>query len=159
MSERTLGLADQALLRRLGEIARTADGAPDHVYEAGRAALGLRRLDAELAELIADSNVELAGVRSTMTDARLLSFEAEGLGVEVQVSPFGAALVLLGQIVPPPGLTGGHARLEARDGTTISVQLDADGGFRFAGVTADLVRIHVELNGASAAVTTTWVWL
>lgn len=158
MSEQTVGAADQALLLRLGEIARTADGAPDYVYELGRAAFTLRRLDTELADLVADSNLDLAGVRSTMTEARLLSFEAGSLGVEVQVSLFGGAVVLLGQVVPPPGLTGGTVRLELRDGATTSVDLDAEGGFRFAGVTADLVRFHVEVPGANA-VTTTWVWL
>ena len=78
--------ADQELLLRLGVLARAADPAPAEVLELGRAALSMRRLDAELAELVADSDAALAGVRGAGSTVRLLTFEAGELVVEAQVS-------------------------------------------------------------------------
>ena len=75
---------DTALLLRLGAIAAEVDPVPDLVLEAGRAAFLLRRLDAELAELVADSATDRAGVRGG--DDRLLSFEAGETSLELQVT-------------------------------------------------------------------------
>lgn len=153
-----VGAEDEALLSKLGELARQADPVPDLVYELGHAAFALRRLDAELAELVADTALDpLAGVRSSDVATRLLTFEAGELVVEVEVSGAGADRVVLGQVVPaPPGR--GTVRLEHRDGSSAGASLDGLGGFRFDAVPAGLVRLHVEAHGV-APVTTSWVRL
>lgn len=148
---------DEAMLVRLGRIAEAVDPPPPLVYELGHAAFALRRLDAELAQLVADSAFETAGVRGG-GDARLLSFEGGDLALEVQVTPSGEHGEVLGQVVPPPRSTGGVVRLEMREGVSLSAQLDEVGGFRFDDVPLGLVRFHVELPDV-AAVTTTWVSL
>lgn len=152
-----VGPDDEALLVRLGAVARTADPAPDLVRELGRAAFAMRRLDAELAELVADSAVDaLAGVRATAVSGRLLTFESAGVTVEVEVStaPSGG-LTLVGQVVPAGD--GGLVRLEARDGQSRSVELGEVGTFRFDAVAPGVVRLHVEHDPGTAVVTTSWV--
>src|SRR5262249_46475986 len=52
---------DEALLERLRAICAEVDPVPDLVFQAARAAFTLRRLDAELAELVLDSADEPAG--------------------------------------------------------------------------------------------------
>lgn len=151
-----LSAADEALLVHLGEVGRAVDPVPAHVLELGRAALALRDLDSELAELVADSAVEMVGVRSASAETRLLSFEAGDLAIEVQVSSVGGRPTLLGQVVPVPATAGGVIRLESQNAATATSDLDSLGDFRFDTVPDGLVRLRVELPGATA-VTTTWI--
>lgn len=146
---------DTQLLRRLGGIAQAADPVPPLTRELGRAAFTLRRLDselAELAELVDDSAVSLAGVRSAGSDARLLTFHADELVVEAQVTGAGDRLVLLGQVmqVETPKAT---VRLEAADLSRADVELDDLGAFRFDGIPAGTVRLVVELPGGRSVAT------
>lgn len=157
MTTPSMDPADEAILARLGRVAEAVDPAPPLVYEMGHAAFAMRRVDAELAQLISDSAFETAGVRGE-AQARLLSFEAGELVLEVQVTPTGDQAQVLGQVVPPPGASAGVVRLEVREGTSLSSPLDEVGGFRFDGAPLGLVRFHVELPDV-AAVTTTWVSL
>ena len=157
MSTPSIDPADEAMLEYLGRLAEGIDPAPPLSYELGRAAWAMRRVDVELAQLISDSAFETAGVRGE-EQARLLSFEAGEILMEVQISPAGDRGQVLGQIVPPPGTSAGVVRLEVRDGTSLSAPLDEVGGFRFEGVPLGLVRFYVELPDV-AAVTTTWVSL
>lgn len=155
MSTPSVNPADEAVLVRLGRAAIAIDPPPPLSYQFGYAALSVRRLDSELAELVADSTLEIAGVRGG-GEARLLSFEAGELSVEVQLTPSGDRVAVLGQVVPPPADSGGVVRLESRDRTAVTAELAQVGGFRFDSVPEGLVRFHVELPGASS-VTTTWV--
>jgi hypothetical protein len=156
MSTPSVDPADEAMLLRLGRVAESVDPAPAIVYEVGRAAFAMRRLDAELAELVGDSALETAGVRGD-GQARLLTFQAGELLIELQVTPSGDHCGVLGQVVPPPS-SGGFVRLEVQAGVALSAGLDDAGGFRFDDVPLGLVRFQVELP-AAAAVTTTWVSL
>lgn len=147
--------ADDAMLARLRRVAQAVDPAPPLVYEMGHAAFALRRLDAELAQLVADSSFEAAGVRGT-GESRLLSFEAGELAVEVQVTPAGHRRGVIGQVVPPPA--NGIVRLESHGGDTVTAELDGVGGFRFDDVGGGRVRFSIELPDAPPVVTT-WVSL
>jgi hypothetical protein len=96
--------ADDELFDRLAATLRDADEPPEHVVELARASFGLRRLDAELAELVADSAMEAtpAGVRHDGRATRMLTFEAGDAEIEVQVSAAGAGdWQIVGQVVPP----------------------------------------------------------
>jgi len=150
--------ADQSLLEDLGQIAAELDPAPPLVTELGRTAFLMRRVDAELAQLVADSLLETAGVRSAHSGTRLLSFEAGDLCVEVQVSPVGDQLLVLGQVAPSPSKGEGVVRLEGTGGALDRAELDDLGSFRFDAVRPGLARLHVTLPDAQP-VTTSWVTL
>jgi len=97
------GHAEEALAERLRRIAAEADPVPNLVLESARAAIALRRLDAELAEIMHDSEVdEIGAVRGPADDAegdvRLLSFEASGVSITAQISVSGAGRTLFGQV-------------------------------------------------------------
>src|SRR5262249_7326628 len=81
---------DEALLERLRAICAEVDPVPDLVFQAARAAFTLRRLDAELAELVLDSADAPAGAVAVRAagpaDIRMLSFTAGPLRVELQVT-------------------------------------------------------------------------
>lgn len=144
--------ADESLLRRLGAIAEEADPVPGPVLEAARAALSMRRLDAELAELVHDSALEAAGVRGP--GERLLSFEAGGFCLELQVTPRGRRVDLLGQL---DGLTAtGAAVTVESSGGPLEAAVDDQGTFRVRDVAAGRIRLHVTVRGRPA-VTTSWV--
>jgi hypothetical protein len=131
-AERSRWTSDDALMARLGQLFREYDAPPETAIELARQSFGLRTIDAELAALTADSRAEgqLAGVRAVGTDAgpRLLTFEAAGLAVEVEVSGSGRVRRLLGQLLPP-----GPATIEVRQpSATVPLRVDSDERGRFA---------------------------
>src|SRR5262249_28448010 len=78
---------DERLLEELRQLVREVDPVPDDVTSFARAALGWRRIDAELAELLSDSVLEseaLAGVRG-VARARVVSFRASDLELDVEI--------------------------------------------------------------------------
>lgn len=99
---------DDELLARLAATVAGAEEPPDAVAELARLSFGLRRVDEELAELVADSALDVApvGVRAGTGAPRLLTFEASETELELQVTPTGTlggadGWELLGQVVPP----------------------------------------------------------
>ena len=124
--------ADDELFDRLAATLRGAEEPPEQVVELARASFGLHRLEAELAELVADSALEVtpAGVRGDVAAPRLLTFEAGDAEIEVQVSRAeGAGWQLLGQVVPP---SAAALRLEPGDPSLAPVEGDADELGRFS---------------------------
>ena len=143
---------DAALLTRLGAIARVADPVPDAVRQFGRASFGLRRLDAELAELTSDSDELLVGVRSAGTDVRLLTFEADDVVIEAQVSTTGFKRSVLGQVLEVEAATG-VVYLESAYDSCDDVTLDELGSFRFDDLPVGTVRLVVTLDGGKSVAT------
>jgi hypothetical protein len=99
--------ADDALLAELGEVLR-ADGPTADVIAAAKELFTWRTVDAELAALTFDSLLDddPAAVRATAAAPRLLTFEAAGVTVELEVeldvgAASGASRRLVGQVVPP----------------------------------------------------------
>jgi hypothetical protein len=133
MSE-TLDPPDAVLLDRLRPLVDAEDPVPPEVLAAARASSTWRRVDEELAELTADSLDLAAGVRGGA--ARLLTFEAGGLTIEVEVSADGAGLRVLGQVVPPQVA---RVRIEQPGGAT-DATADALGRFRATGVMSGSAR-------------------
>jgi hypothetical protein len=136
----------------LRSVIERADPVPSAVVEAARAAYAWRTIDAELAELTADSAMAEAGVRSSSAP-RLLTFEGPGVEVEVEVAENGPTRRLSGQLVPI-----GPAQITVRwaDGTT---QAAADDLGRFAvdGIPAGKVSLLVLRAGAVQPIVTSWI--
>jgi hypothetical protein len=121
---------DDELLARLAATLRGAQDPPADVAELARLSFGLRDLDAQLAELVADSAVDApVGVRASTDTARLLTFVGEQAEVELQVTPAGDRWAMLGQVVPPgPALV----RAEPAVPGQAAVEAGADDLGRFA---------------------------
>ncbi|MBL6278392.1 hypothetical protein JMF97_19720 [Micromonospora fiedleri] len=157
--------ADDRLLAPLGELIRAADPPPAMAVELAKQSFGLRRVDTELAALVADSALDpvgsaiRAGEQGTLP--RLLTFEVEGpddtpQAVEVEVSGSGPYRRLLGQLHPP-----GAARIEVRQpGGDAAAAVDADdqGRFVVAEVAVGLMRLTWHRPGRGA-IATAWVRL
>ena len=151
--------SDDALLTRLDRLLADADPVPDAVLAAARASLGWRALDAELdvelARLVADSLVSSGDVRGAA--ARLLSFEAGELTLEVEVSPVGTRLRIVGQVVPPRPAS---VRAEQPGGTGIRVAADELGRFTIGDLPAGPTRfVCAPAEGDGAPVCTEWTLL
>jgi hypothetical protein len=122
---------EDELFRRLTEMLSPQHNPPAMVTELAKQSFGLRTVDAELAALIADSEVEgtaAAVRRGAQADVpRLLTFETPGLLVELEIGGSGDGRRILGELIP-----AGVARIEARQpGATGSHLVDADEDGRF----------------------------
>lgn len=138
------GAEDDGLMAELRAMAAQHDPVPLEATAAARSAIAWRTMDAELAELTADSSVapqELTGVRGVGAPA-LLTFDAADVSVEVEVmeQPDGRRR-LLGQLIPT-----GPGSVEIRHGAgSVSVTADEVGRFTAADLPAGplSLRCHV----------------
>jgi hypothetical protein len=136
----------------LRSVIGRADPVPPAVVEAARAAYTWRTIDAELAELTADSAMAAAGVRSTSAP-RLLTFEGAGVEVEVEVAQAGSTRHLSGQLVPV-----GPAQVTVRwAGGTKEATADDLGRFAVEGIPAGSVSLVVARAGAQHPIVTSWI--
>ena len=79
---------DEELLGELRRAVADLDPVPASVTEFAKAALGWRRIDADLAELLADSALEperLAGTRAGAASVRSVTFRADDLELDLEV--------------------------------------------------------------------------
>jgi hypothetical protein len=136
--------ADDALLLELRTLAALHDPVPLDAVAAARSAIAYRTMDAELAELTADTSVEprVAGVRGAAAPA-LLSFDAIDLTVELEVVETAGARRLLGQLVPP---RPGTVQVRHRGGTS-TVTADEVGRFSADHVARGPVSLRCEVEG------------
>jgi len=122
---------DEALMAELRRIAAEVDPVPPGVIDAARAAILTRRLDHEIAELIADSTDANSGllfeaVRGPgVAESRLLTFDGGGVQVDVDLEPAGAGLRMIGQFTGPVTECG----VEHGDGGALEVDVDELGRF------------------------------
>lgn len=117
---------DDELLAELRALASGADPVPPSAIAAARSAIAWRTMDAELAELTSDTSVEgqLAGIRSAATSV-MLTFDALGLTVEIEVLEVAGRRQVVGQLVPY-----GPGTVEVRSGTgAVTVPVDVVGRF------------------------------
>jgi hypothetical protein len=140
------------LLTALRNVVANADPVPPSVVEAARAAYVWRTIDAELAELTADSAMATSGVRSSSAP-RLLTFEGAGVEVEVEVAETGSTRRLSAQLVPV-----GPAHVTVRwSGGTKETTADEFGRFAVEGVPAGSVSLIVERVGVEHPIVTSWI--
>lgn len=146
---------DDELFDELREAVVAADPVPERVIDGARLAYGWRRIDAELAELLRDSNLEaepLAGVRGAAA-VRSLTFRVGDLTIEVDVAPDGDARSVNGQLVPPQAAT---VLLRHASGDW-EAEVDDLGRFELHDVPPGLVSLRCSLTGAGGVYETEWV--
>lgn len=138
---------DDSLEARLRQVTAEADPVPDHVVADAKALFTLRDLDAELAELVADSWVDEPSVltRALVADVRMLSFACGDVTIELDVDTdpvsgrvhlHGVAIGATGEVVVvltghrlSVPLVGGHFDLELPSGGPLRLELTRpDGG-------------------------------
>lgn len=151
---------DELLVADLRALVAAADPVPQIVSEAAKAALGWRRLDADLAELLSDSSLDtgaLALARGSGAPVRSVSFSTEQLTVDVDVHVDGERRTLLGQLSPPAAAAIEVQR--ADDGAPAVARSDRLGRFRVSVPAGRPIRLRVlgARPGGAAAVETSWI--
>jgi hypothetical protein len=149
---------DDALEQELSELLGRADPMPPTVMEAGRAALGWRRLDAELAELLADSALgsgELALARGAEVPVRSVTFGTGRRAIDLDIDVHGERRTLRGQLSPPVQAT---IEVQRQDGTTLA-SVTADGFGRFVAELPSAGTIRLRLSGDPelGSIETAWI--
>jgi hypothetical protein len=121
-------LDDAELEDQLRQIAARFDPVPPQLLDAAVDSCTWRTVDSDLAELVFDSLADdhVALVRGR-EQARLLSFEASGLIIDLEVTGSGPDRTIIGQLAPPQ-----RAAVEIRQGSNVT-GLDADELGRFSG--------------------------
>jgi hypothetical protein len=151
---------DDQLLGELRRIATDLDAVPEDVTGFAKAALGWRRIDAELAELLADSAIEqeaLAQTRSRLAQTREVTFRASGLEIDLEIQQVAPGLLLLGQLDPPVS-----ASVEVqRDDGSVAAATDADdlGRFRIELPAPARIRLRITQPALAQLVETSWLSL
>jgi hypothetical protein len=146
------------LMPEVRDVVNKADPIPDLVIAAARESFTWRTIDSELAELVADSADTLSASSAGATvrgDAgpRLLTFEATGLVVEVEVAEAGTNRRLVGQLVPTTA-----ADIVVRWNTgTATTTADKLGRFIVTNIPAGLVSLAVRRSNDTNPVVTSWV--
>ena len=142
------------LLDDLRNIFRRTDPVPPEVTEFAQTALGWRRLDADLAELLADSALETNAALARGGEGRWLTFRADDLTIDVEIQTDGEARTLLGQLAPPP--PAATVEVQSTDGNVVaSAESDELGRFRLSLAAGGHLRLRVLREGA-APVETSW---
>ena len=148
----------EELLYDLRRLAGQVDPIPNEVTSFAKAAVGWRRIDAELAELLSDSALDPARAslaRSGVARARSVTFRAEDLEIGLSIQGDGPGLVLLGQLAPP-----GQASVEVqRDDSSVSANAKADelGRFRIELTEGGRIRLRVLRKSPASPIETSWI--
>jgi hypothetical protein len=140
-------------LDRLRSVASVADPVPELVMESARAAFSLRRIDAEIAELLHDSAVDadLVLVRGP-SDARMLSFAVGEVAVEMQLTETQPGFFSLLAFVTG---ASGEVKVEHSGGVLVAV-LDDAGRLLVDDIPAGRLRLDLVADDGTA-VTTSWI--
>ena len=147
------------LLDELRSVLNRVDPTPPEVTEFTKAALGWRRLDADLAELLTDSTLETestALTRSGGSGGRWLTFRAANLSIDIEIRVDGNVRTLLGQLTPP--LAAAAIEVQAADGSVAATaESDSLGRFRLTLDVGGRVRLRILRHDQPAPpVETSW---
>jgi hypothetical protein len=145
------------LEEELRQLAARREPVPPELLSAAVAAFGWRDIDTELAGLVYDSLHEAGGVALVRGSAgqRFVSFRAGEVAIDIEVTPAGGALRLLGQIMPP---RAGPVELR-RGGNVVTVAADELGRFESGPLPHGPLSLRLPAGPGAArpAVTTDWV--
>ena len=141
-----------ALGRAVGEGERGSSGAGDLARAAGGGGRGGGELGARVSDSYADHGAELAVRAGEETDDRLLAYEGDGLGLELDL-PAGDPRVI-GQVELSEEITGPVEVDLLSTGGSQTLEVDDLGRFQSA-LPGGRVRIVVRAGGV--AMTTPWI--
>src|SRR3954454_15574926 len=140
-------------MERLRRIANDVDAPPGLVTETARAAFSTRRLDANLAELLEDSDMtSSATVRLAQPGPRLLSFAAGDVSLELQLEQVRGRVVLRGVVT---GVVD-DAEIETITGQVQRAEIDDQGWFGVEALPVQPFRVRVRAVDGPA-ITTGWI--
>ena len=144
---------EDELVDELRLLLRRTDPIPAEVTDFAKAALGLRRLDSQLAELLEDSALASeAAALARGGGTRSLTFRSDDLTIDVEIQDGH----LLGQLAPAPAAA--TVELQSEDATVLAcVDADGLGRFRLALGEAGRFRLRVvRRDPAGAPIETSW---
>jgi hypothetical protein len=145
----TDGELDAGLLEEeLRQAAAILDPVPAGLRQIAVDAFALHDLDARVAELTFDSLVDAIPVRGETDPPRMLTFRADEVTVDVEVTADG----LIGQVLPP-----GPARIEVLSGPLARARLTADDLGRFTGDAPPTGPFALRLRTGREVVVTEWL--
>jgi hypothetical protein len=139
---------DARLLDRLRQLAAELDDPPDYVDRAARAALSTRRLDHQLAQLIADSAQIRPATRAGEPSIRLLTFETATVSLELQVDEVAGRRSVRGHVAG----AAGEAVVETSSDTRTAA-IDQRGWFAVDDLPAGVIRIRLQAADGTAVIT------
>jgi len=149
---------DERLLRELRRLTEELDPVPDEVTGFARAALGWRRIDAELAEILSDSALDpesLAATRAGAQRARSVVFHTTELEIGLEIHDLDPGVLLLGQLAPPARAEIG---VQHHDATIeIAVETDSLGRFRIELARAGRIRLRITRPTPATTIETSWI--
>ncbi len=133
---------EQRVLDDLARLIRERDPVPAELLEAARQSFTWRTVDAELAEVVADSEQPqgAALIRSTTASVRLLAFATGDLRLDLEVLAEGSLRRLVGELDP-----GGPARVVVEHaGGALTEDTDDFGRFLISRVPGGLMRLQCQ---------------
>jgi hypothetical protein len=148
---------DDVLLGELAGLMARVDSVPDDARAAAKVGIAWRGLHARIAEITHDSLLDdtRAMVRSSAAAERLLTFEAPGISVEIEVVVTGGTRRIVGQLVPrqPATVTVRHRGGES------AVEVDGLGRFAVGGIAPGPVSLRCRFPAQPDAeeLLTAWV--
>ena len=149
---------EDRLLAELRELVSGVDPVPDEVTAYAKAALGWRRIDAELAELLSDSVLEpesLAMTRAGGAQARRLTFRSGDLELDLEIQEQDSGIVLMGQLAPP---ARADVEVQREDGSaTVKIEADALGRFRAELAAGGRIRLRIRREPPASPIETSWI--
>ncbi|MFD7463561.1 hypothetical protein [Streptomyces tendae] len=141
-------LYDGLLEEELRQAAAILDPVPADLRRVAVDAFALRDLDVRVAELTFDSLVDGIPIRGETDPPRMLTFQSDGVTVDVEVTAEG----LIGQLLPP-----GPAGIEVLSGPREHARLMADDMGRFTGQAPPAGPFALRLRTGREVVVTEWL--
>jgi hypothetical protein len=148
---------DDQLEEALRRHAARLEPVPASLLQAAQDAFAWRDVDGDLAELVFDSLLDTddATLVRGSPERRLISFQASGLTIDVEVTIAAAGRAVLGQIMPPR-----RAAVEIRNPHgAVTVEADELGRFRSGPLRAGPMSLRLSLaaDAPGSQVVTDWL--
>ncbi len=151
------------LLDALRDVFARDDPVPPLVTQTAKAALGWRRLDADLAELLADSALEtnsLALARGDRARLRVVTCSAPTLTIDLEIQGEGADRTALGKLSPPMrAIVEVQTADASAPAQVMTAAADERGRFRAKLPAASSIRLRVATSEADQPnwIETSWI--
>lgn len=142
------GVDGDLLEEELRQAAAVLDPVPEGLVQLALDAYALHDLDARIAELAFDSLVDGLPVRGVRDAPRMLTFQAGGLTLDVEVTGEG----LIGQVLPPQS-----ARIEVLAGPRSARPVEVDTLGRFTSEAPPAGPFALRLRTGDEVIVTQWL--